>query len=256
MKRKRENESGKRDYECYIFTWKEILKLLIQCTVTCLVFDYLFYESLWALPALLFCCAFYFKWKNRQCIRERKKRLNYQFRDALTSLSVAVQAGYSVENAISACVHDLSRLYVPGNDILEEFRYMENQIKLSVPVEELFMDLGNRSGVEDIENFASVFFTAKRTGGDMNRVIQQVARMLGDKIDVKKEIEATLAAKKSEQMVMSLMPVGIIFYLKLTSPGFLDMLYGNILGVAVMSVCLGIYGIAYWLGMKIVDIEV
>ena len=50
--------------------------------------------------------------------------------------------------------------------------------------------------------------------------------------------------------------MGIIFYLKLTSPGFLDMLYGNILGVAVMSVCLGIYGIAYWLGMKIVDIEV
>ena len=256
MKRKRENESGKRDYECYIFTWKEILKLLIQCTVTCLVFDYLFYESLWALPALLFGCAFYFKWKNRQCIRERKKRLNYQFRDALTSLSVAVQAGYSVENAISACVHDLSRLYVPGNDILEEFRYMENQIKLSVPVEELFMDLGNRSGVEDIENFASVFFTAKRTGGDMNRVIQQVARMLGDKIDVKKEIEATLAAKKSEQMVMSLMPVGIIFYLNLTSPGFLDVLYGNPFGICAMTVCLGIYGTAYWLGRRIVDIEV
>lgn len=256
MKKKRKTENGKKDYECYIFTWKEVLKLLVQCTVTCIVFDYLFYESLWALPVLIFFCVIYFKWKNKQCIRERKKRLNYQFRDALTSLSVAVQAGYSVENAVSACVHDLSRLYVQGSDILEEFRYMENQIKLSVPVEELFMDLGKRSGVEDIENFASVFFTAKRTGGDMNRVIQQVARMLGDKIDVKKEIEATLAAKKSEQMVMSLMPVGIIFYLKLTSPGFLDMLYGNFLGVAVMSVCLGIYGVAYWLGMKIVDIEV
>ena len=34
--------------------------------------------------------------------------------------------------------------------------------------------------------------------------------MLGDKIEVKKEIEATLAAKKSEQMIMSLMPAGII----------------------------------------------
>ena len=45
--------------------------------------------------------------------------------------------------------------------------------------------------------------------------------MLGDKIDVKKEIEATLAAKKSEQMIMSLMPAGIIVYLQMTSPGFL-----------------------------------
>ena len=90
----------------------------------------------------------------------------------------------------------------------------------------------------------------------MNKVIQKVARMVGDKIDVKKEIEATLAAKKSEQMIMSLMPAGIIAYLKLTSPGFLDTLYGNPFGICAMTVCLGIYGTAYWLGRKIVDIEV
>ena len=90
------------------------------------------------------------------------------------------------------------------------FGISKRQQHVSVPLEELFMDLGERSQVEDIENFASVFYTAKRTGGDMNRVIQKVARMLGDKIDVKKEIEATLAAKKSEQMIMSFMPAGII----------------------------------------------
>ena len=80
--------------------------------------------------------------------------------------------------------------------------------------------------------------------------------MLGDKIDVKKEIEATLAAKKSEQMIMSLMPAGIIVYLQMTSPGFLNVLYGNPFGIAAMSVCLAIYITAYWMGRKIVDIEV
>ena len=143
-----------------------------------------------------------------------------------------------------------------GSDILDEFRYIESQLRLSVPVEELFLDLGKRSGVEDIENFAAVFYTAKRTGGDMTQVIQKVARMLSDKIEVKKEIEATLAAKKSEQMVMSIMPAGIICYLKLTSPGFLDVLYGNPFGICAMTVCMVIYGLSYWLGVKIVDIEV
>ena len=143
-----------------------------------------------------------------------------------------------------------------GTDIVEEFRYIESQQHISVPLEELFLDLGERSQIEDIENFASVFYTAKRTGGDMNRVIQKVSRMLGDKIDVKKEIEATLAAKKSEQMIMSLMPVGIILYLQMTSPGFLSVLYGNPFGIAAMSICLVIYAAAYWLGRRIVDIEV
>ena len=157
---------------------------------------------------------------------------------------------------MKACVRDLERLYGRGTDVVEEFRYIESQQRLSVPLEELFLDFGERSQIEDIENFASVFYTAKRTGGDMNRVIQKVTRMLGDKIDVKREIEATLAAKKSEQMIMSLMPVGIILYLQMTSPGFLNVLYGNPFGIAAMSICLAIYATAYWLGRKIVDIEV
>ena len=80
--------------------------------------------------------------------------------------------------------------------------------------------------------------------------------MLGDKTDVKKEIDATIAAKKSEQTIMSLMPAGIILYLQISSPGFLDVLYGNPFGICAMTVCLGIYGTAYWLGRRIVDIEV
>ena len=123
-------------------------------------------------------------------------------------------------------------------------------------MEALLIDLGKRRGTEDKEKFAAVFYAAKRTGGDMTKVIQKVARMLGDKIEVKKEIEATLAAKKSEQMIMSIMPAGIICYLKLTSPGFMDVLYGNFFGVCAMTVCMAIYGFSYWLGVKIVDIEV
>ena len=196
------------------------------------------------------------KIRKKQLIRERKKTLNYQFKDALNSLSVAVQAGYSVENAVAACARDLERLYSVDSDILREFHYMESQLKISVPVEELFLSLGKRCQIEDVENFAAVFFAAKRTGGDMVKIIQTSARMLGDKIDVRREIESTLAAKKAEQLIMSFMPAGIIFYLKLTSPGFLNVLYGNLFGICAMTLCLGIYGTSYWLGCKIVDIEV
>ena len=104
-------------------------------------------------------------------------------------------------------------LHVPGiwkdfipktQYILKEFHYMESQLKVSVPVEELFLGFAERCCLEDVENFAAVFHTAKRTGGDMNADhSDRSARMLGDKIDVKKEIESTLAAKKAEQTIMS-----------------------------------------------------
>ena len=71
-----------------------------------------------------------------------------------------------------------------------------------------------------------------------------------------KEIQATLASKKSEQMIMSAMPFVILGYMQITSPGFLQVLYGNTFGAAAMTVCLVIYFFAYWMGQKIVNIEV
>lgn len=246
----------KQNYDEYQYSYKEVLKYLAQSILLCAGVDYLFYKNIWLMLTAVPAAVWYLRWKKRQLIRERRRRLSYQFKDALNALSVAVQAGYSVENAVTACARDLERLYEKGTDILEEFHYIEKQQRVSVPVEELFVNFGERSGVEDIENFAAVFYTAKRTGGDMGKVIQKAARMLGDKIDVKREIESVLAAKKSEQMIMSLMPAGIILYMQMTSPGFLSILYGNPVGISAMTVCLGIYGTAYWLGRRIVDIEV
>lgn len=243
-------------YGTYHFQWKEWLRFTAECVGICVGINYLFYKSLWAFAAMIPLPFLLYRWKKQACIRERKKQLDYQFKDVLYSLDVALQAGYSMETSIICCIQDLEKLHPKNADILRELRHMETQMRLSVPLETLFLDLAERSQLEDIENFAAVFATAKRAGGDMSKIVQKTARMLTDKIEVKKEIEATVAAKKMEQVIMSMMPLGIVLYMQLTSPGFLQILYGNLFGIITMSVCLGIYFFAYWMGCRIVDIEV
>lgn len=247
---------SRKDYENYHFSKKEAVRYSAEGMALGAALNLMFYQSWYACAGMLPLAVLYLKQKKKYMIREQKKRLNYQFKDALSSMSVALQAGYSAENAVRTCRRDLERLYGREADLVQEFLYIESQMAVSIPVETLFLELGERSGLEDIENFAAVFASAKRNGGDMEQIIRKTASMLGDKIDVKKEIEATLAAKKSEQMIMSLMPFGIILYMQLTSPGFLNVLYGNVFGVLAMTVCLGIYFLAYWMGRRIVDIQV
>ena len=69
--------------------------------------DYLFYQNLWLMFLALPVTVFFLKWKKQGLIRERKKNLNYQFKDALNALSVSVQAGYSVENAVNSMLQRL-----------------------------------------------------------------------------------------------------------------------------------------------------
>ena len=55
---------------------------------------------------------------------------------------------------------------------------------------------------------------------------------------------------------MSAVPFAMICYMKVSFPDFLDVLYGNVLGAVIMSVCLLIYAGAFELGKRIVEVEV
>ena len=127
---------------------------------------------------------------------------------------------------------------------------------MSRNIEDLLMDLGRRSGVEDIISFAEVFLTAKRSGGDLLLIIRNTASCIRQKHETMQEIETCLSGKVMEQNIMSLVPVLILAYVKISSPEFLDGMYGNLTGTAVMTVCFAVYVIACLWGKRIVQIEV
>ena len=90
----------------------------------------------------------------------------------------------------------------------------------------------------------------------MSRLLQDTSHILCEKIDTKQEIDAQISSKAFEQKVMSIVPICIILYLRASFGGFIEMLYGNVVGIIVMTVCLFIYTAALFWGRKIVDIEV
>ena len=84
--KEKEQRYLKRDYDHYHFTVKEFMKYTGQAAALCAVADYLFYRSAWVLLLMIPALVFYLKWQQNRMIRERRKKLNYQFKDALTSL--------------------------------------------------------------------------------------------------------------------------------------------------------------------------
>ena len=124
-------------------------------------------------------------------------------------------------------------------------RQMENHISL----EALLNDLGERSRMTDIMDFAKVFATAKKSGGDLNAMIANTAELLA-------EIDVMLTGKKMEQRIMLLIPLFIMGYISLTSPGYFMPLYQNPMGILVMSACLLLYATAYLLSEKIMEIHI
>lgn len=246
----------KINYDQYQFSLGEAIRFWGEGLCIGVIANYLCYRMMWALIIIIPFIIFYLRMKRQFMIRKRRENLKVQFKEAVHSLQLALGAGYAMENALRTCLADLRSVYREKEPIVQEFIHIQKQINLSVPVEVLFMDLGNRSQLEDIQNFAGIYAIAKRSGGNLNAILSKTTQMIEGKIETSKEIEAATAAKRMEQMIMSIVPCAIILYVQLTSPGFMDVLYGNMVGIAVMTGCLFLYVLAFCLGKKIVEIEV
>lgn len=217
---------------------------------------YLFYESWIAFILLTPIGVWYFlHWESERIEKKRQEFLE-QFREMIQSLSVSLQVGYSVENALKETKQDLSMLYKEDTAIQRELTYMLRQAYLQMPMEEIMEDWAKRVEQEDVWNFVNVFVMAKKNGGNAIGIIRNTAREIREKLDVQLEIETILAARKYEFKVMAVIPFGMIGYMKVSFPEFMKILYGNLLGTGVMTGCLAMYCSAYILGERIVNIEV
>lgn len=245
-----------QNYDVYRFTLQEYIRYILEGLIAATILGGLFYKNIVGMVLLSPLIILYLKKKKVDLKQKRKWHLNIQFRDGINSLSAALSASYSAEHAFIEAIKDLKRIYPKGAMIIKEFNYLSNRIQMNIPIEKALSDFGERSGVEDIINFAEVFSTAKRTGGDLIQIIRNTSNMISDKLEVKREIMSLIAAKKFEASIMKVVPLGILCYLSLSSPGFLDPLYNNLFGILVMTILLSIYLITYHVIDKITAIEV
>lgn len=243
------------NYDTYRFSLIEKSRYIFEGFTVTFILACLFYKSIFGLIILSPLILLYYNNKKKELIKKRKWQLNIQFRDGINSLSAALSAGFSAEHAFAEAIRDLKGIYPDGSMIIKEFSYLVNRIQMNITVEKALSDFGERSGIEDIISFAEVFATAKRTGGDIIEIIKATGDIISDKLEVKREIVTLIAAKKFEATIMKIIPAGILFYLSVSSPGFLDSLYHNLFGVLLMTFLLGIYLFTYRIIDKIITIE-
>lgn len=244
------------DYQTYHFSKKELAGNLAMFLLLDGVISFLFYRSIWAFLLGLPEVIWFLKYRREFYKKKRQQALAGQFLSGMQAVSASLVAGYSIETAFEEALHELRNMYSPDAMIMKEFRYIITQLHMNRSLEELLSGLAERSGVEDIQNFADIFGAAKRTGGNLIAIIRNTIQCISQKEETRMEIQTCLAAKKLEQNIMSLVPVLILAYIQLVSPGFLDGMYHNAAGVVIMSLCLGIYALAWYWGRKIVTIEV
>ena len=235
---------------------KKIILWLAKGILIIVAASWLFYGNIYFSILMSPWLYLYIRENSKNNKRKERQQLALQFKDAMTAVSFALNAGYSIENSFKEALEELKMLYGRNAVIVKSFSEIATRIHNNENIENVLKDFARKSDVEEIQYFSEIFGYAKRSGGDMITIIKDTTSLIREKIELDSEIKTIISGKKQEQGIMSIMPFAMVGYLRFTSYDFIAMLYGNIAGRIFMSVCLIVVIVADYIAKRIVNIEI
>ncbi len=243
------------DYHIYDENNKEKLIWFLMGFAAGAVVLYIFYSCLFiSLIAGAGVGVFFIPIRRKQVIAKRKQKLTLQFRSLLEALATSIGAGKNVYDSFSTAVYDLTVQYGEDADIVNEVKLISSGLINNFRIEDLLVNFADRCEIVDVYNFANVFATCYKKGGDIKEVVKNSSSIIGDKIEVQMELETMVAGQKSTQNIMLVMPLIIIVMLRSMGGGLVDL--SSPIGMISVTVAIGIFVIAYFISKKILDIKI
>jgi tight adherence protein B len=188
-------------------------------------------------------------------IEKRLLKLRTQFFDLLEAMSVAMRAGnpmlWSLQNARA----DLILIYPESSDIITELDIIIGKFDNAVPLSIAFSDLAERTGLVDIESFASIYATIEGKSGRADEIIRETQQIIADKMEIEMEIDTLMTAAKSEVNIMLLMPLVILGVIGYAGAGFMDAIYTTGTGRIVSTGGLIVFILSFIMARKFSNIK-
>jgi tight adherence protein B len=187
------------------------------------------------------------KWLRQQ----RLGKFNDQLEEALLSMSNALKAGFSINQAVEMVVKQ------NNNPISLEFKLMIQQTQLGMSFDDALRNMARRVQSEDFTLVASAISTARQTGGDLTGVFARLAAMIRERLRIQRRIRVLTAQGRLQGTVLGLLPMALLAILYFfVDPELVRNFFGNPIGLVLFGVVVLLEACGYLVIRKIVNIDI
>ncbi len=162
----------------------------------------------------------------------RLERFNQQLVNALTGMSNALKAGFSIQQAFESVVQE------GDAPIAQEFSMFLQQLRVGIPFEEALADMDRRIGSEDLTLMIQSIEIARQTGGNLTEVFDRIASTIRERQRVEGKIKSLTAQGKIQGNVVGAMPLVLGFALYLLDPVMMLTFVQSYIGIAILLLVL------------------
>jgi tight adherence protein B len=172
-----------------------------------------------------------------------------QLREAVSALAAGMRSGLSIRRALDEAARDAE---APMRDHLEHARA---RLSVGEPLHGALRELGEGLGLPDARLLAAVLAVHARTGGDLPTLLEEVAAIVGQRLEARRQVRALTAQGRASGAVLAVLPVAFIALLSWTGGDGLGAFYRTPAGAGLLLAGLLLEGLGFLWIRKIVSPE-
>jgi len=174
--------------------------------------------------------------------RKRTEAFEAQLPDLLGLLAGSLRAGWGLLQAIGVVVEQMPP---PASD---EFRRVQTEARLGLPVEEALEKMASRLGSDDFRWTVTAINIQREVGGNLAEVLDIVASTMRARSELRRHINALTAEGKLSGMILVGLPFVVLLALVFVNPRYLQVMVANPLGWVIGGVGFLLLGVGiFWL---------
>lgn len=183
-------------------------------------------------------------------IDRRTKAFNDQLGDALILIANSLLTGYSFLQSIDMVAREMPA------PISQEFSRVLKEMNLGVTTEDALNNLAKRVDSDDLDLVITAVLIQRQVGGNLAEVLNNIANTIRGRIKIKGEIKTLTAQGRISGLVVGCLPFGLGLVLYALNPEYIQPLFSQPAGQAMLAAALVSQMIGIIFIRKIVNIDV
>ena len=180
----------------------------------------------------------------------RFRKFEELFPEAIDTLTRAVRAGHAFTTALELIANELSE------PVASEFRKLFEEQKFGLPVRDALLNLTERVPLVDVKFFVTAVMLQRETGGNLAEILDNLSYVIRERFKIMRQVRVYTAQGRLTMMLLMGLPPIIVVTMLILSPSFIQPLFADPIGHALIVVGLTLQTFGYFVIRKTIQIQV
>jgi len=184
-------------------------------------------------------------------LRERRRvKFNEQLVEALGTMSNALRAGFSVNQAFDSVVENGEK------PIAQEFAVVQQQMRVGMSFDDALAALDKRINSDDLTLVVTAIDIARKTGGNLTEIFDKISETIRGRMRIERRVRTLTAQGRMQGLIVSLMPLLLGIAMTVLKPDLMIPFLTSFKGILCVAFAVGLVVLGWFFIRKIIKIDV